>query len=73
MHKLPQPRVRGTEDLRSESDGRLVRKVTKGRTIDAPIGFWPTDLPIPYRPVLNAAERTLPLWGGELAGKAVGS
>ncbi|MBK6461925.1 MAG: hypothetical protein IPF92_13050 [Myxococcales bacterium] len=70
MHKLPQPRVRGTEDLRPKSDGR---QVTKARAIDVPIGFWPTDLPIPYWPVLSAAERTLPLWAGELAGKSVGS
>lgn len=29
---------------------------------DEPIAFWPVDSPIPYRPVLSAAERTLPIW-----------
>lgn len=29
---------------------------------DEPIGFFPTDLPVPYRPILTAAERTLPIW-----------
>ncbi|MBK6461910.1 MAG: hypothetical protein IPF92_12975 [Myxococcales bacterium] len=64
MHNLPKPRVRGIEDLRSESDER-------GRT-DAPIAYFPTDLPIPFWPSRSAvAESTRP--SGVLAGKSVGS
>lgn len=40
---------------------------------DAPIAYFPTDLPIFYRPTrkaFTAAERTLPLW---TTGKAVGT
>lgn len=52
MHKLPKPRVRGTEDLRPKSDGRRAEKVTRARTI----AHWPTamlaalDEPIGFRP-----------------------
>lgn len=46
-------------------------KTKKHRTNpDQPIAYFPTDLPVPYRPVLSAAERTIPLWA---TGKAVGS
>ncbi len=70
MPKLQQPRVRGIEDLRPKSDGRLVRKVTNDRALDAPVGFWPTDLPVPYWPLPSATTRNP---AGALAGKAVGS